>query len=367
MDENVGAALDLLLSGGDALDVVVAAERVKAWVDARQLQALHMLGGEQPSFLDDTGRMIDPATGEAAAALRWSTGAARERIDLAGILVEDLPGVFEALERGLIDAGRAREIMVGTCELAADVRVWLAGQAVEYAMTHTRGQVRAWLARRIARIDPEAADRKHRARVKKRCVRLWADPDGMATISAYLSAEEAQAVWASLRGAAAGIDAPWDVANADAFVGLMTGTVVGTLIPVTVLQTSAGEELAGYGPISPGHAAKLRCVHSTLIDLTVVPEPSGGYRPAPRLARWVRATHRHCRFPGCRRPGSQCDLDHVVPFPAGGTCADNLAPLCRYHHRLKTHANWRVQALGGGHLRWTSPRGRTYDTFLHDP
>ncbi|MBK9433693.1 MAG: hypothetical protein IPN52_00665 [Micrococcales bacterium] len=78
--------------------------------------------------------------------------------------------------------------MVGTCELAVDVRVWLAGQAVEYATTHTRGQVRAWLARRIARIDPEAADRKHRARVKKRCVRLWADPDGMATISAYLSA-----------------------------------------------------------------------------------------------------------------------------------------------------------------------------------
>ncbi|MBK9433694.1 MAG: hypothetical protein IPN52_00670 [Micrococcales bacterium] len=105
MDENVGAALDLLLSGGDALDVVVAAERVKAWVDARQLQALHVLGGEQPSFLDDTGRLIDPGTGEAAAALRWSTGAARERIDLAGILLEDLPGVFEALERGLIGCG----------------------------------------------------------------------------------------------------------------------------------------------------------------------------------------------------------------------------------------------------------------------
>ncbi|HRY11851.1 MAG TPA: hypothetical protein P5544_17955, partial [Candidatus Nanopelagicales bacterium] len=110
MDENVGAALDLLLSGGDALDVVVAAERVKAWVDARQLQALHALDSEQPAFLDDTGRMIDPATGEAAAALRWSTGAARERIDLAGQLVEDLPGVFEALECGLIDVGRAREI-----------------------------------------------------------------------------------------------------------------------------------------------------------------------------------------------------------------------------------------------------------------
>ena len=77
--------------------------------------------------------MIDPATAEAAAVLRWSTGAARERIDLAGTLVEDLPGVFEALERGLIDAGKAREIMVGTCELAPETRVWLAGQAVDYA------------------------------------------------------------------------------------------------------------------------------------------------------------------------------------------------------------------------------------------
>jgi hypothetical protein len=367
MDENVGAALEMLLSGGDVLDLVVAAETVKAWVDAQQLCALHRLDSEQPAFVDDTGRMIDPATAEAASALRWSTGAARDRIDLAGTLIEDLPGVLEALNCGLIDAGRAREIQVGTCELDPEVRRWLAGQAVEYATTHTRGQVRAWLARRIARIDPEAADRKHRQRVKKRRVRMWAESDGMATISAYLSAEEAQAVWQAVRAAAAGIDAALDVANADAFVGLLTGTMVGTLIPVTVLQTSSGDELAGYGPISPGHAAKLRRVDATLIDLTTAPEPSGGYRPAARLARWVRATHRHCRFPGCRRPASQCDLDHVVAYPAGDTCADNLAPLCRYHHRLKTHANWRVQALAGGHLRWTSPRGRTYDTFLHDP
>ena len=52
-------------------------------------------------------------------------------------------------------------------------------------------------------------------------------------------------MWSRCGPAAARIDAPWDVANADAFVGLMTGTVVGTLIPVTVLQTSAGDELAG--------------------------------------------------------------------------------------------------------------------------
>ena len=146
----------------------------------------------------------------------------------------------------------------------------------------------------------------------------------------------------------------------------MTGTAVGTLIPVTVLQTSAGDELAGYGPISPGHAAKLRCVHSTLIDLT------GGagcprWVPAGTGVGLVGACHASALpVPGCRRPASQCDLDHVVAYPAGGTCADNLAPLCRYHHRLKTHANWRVPSTGGGICAGPA-RGRTYDTFLHDP
>ena len=140
MDDDVGAALEVLLSGGDPLDVLVAAESVKAWVDARQLHALHGLEVQQPSFLDDTGRMIDPATAEAAAVLRWSTGAARERIDLAGILVEDLPGVFEALERGLIDVGKAREITVGTCELTALEMLLSGGDPLDLLVAAEIGQ-----------------------------------------------------------------------------------------------------------------------------------------------------------------------------------------------------------------------------------
>ena len=77
-------------------------------------------------------------------------------------------------------------------------------------------------------------------------------------------------------GARRGIDAPWDAANADAFVGLMTGTVVGTLIPVTVLQTSAGEEPGTVPDQSRACREVALCVDATLIDLTVVPEPSVG-------------------------------------------------------------------------------------------
>jgi hypothetical protein len=367
MEEMVLTALDLLrLGNGDPVDVAVAAETVKAWADAQLLHALHDLERAEPAFLDETGRLIAPAPAEAAAALTWSTRAAQDRVDLAAGLIEDLPVVFDALDAGLIDLGKAREIAHCTCELAPDARGTLAERAVGYAAEHTRGQLRAWLARQMAQIDPEAADRKHRKETAKRCVRLLPESDGMATISAYLTAEEAQAVWGALRAAASGIDEKLDAANADAFVALLTGTAVGAPVPVTVLWAGSRDEIAGYGPISPGHAAKLRA-GAAVIDMTVPPGPSAGYRPAPALARWVRATHRHCRFPGCRRPAAHCDLDHVVAYPAGGTSADNLAPLCRYHHRLKTHANWQVRRLAGGGLRWTSPRGRSYTTHLDDP
>ena len=70
------------------------------------------------------------------------------------------------------------------------------------------------------------------------------------------------------------------------------------------------------------------------------------YRPSERIARRVRARDTTCIFPGCTRPAANCDLDHVVPYAQGGeTRAENLAPECRHHHRLKTHTRWQVRAL----------------------
>ncbi len=62
-----------------------------------------------------------------------------------------------------------------------------------------------------------------------------------------------------------------------------------------------------------------------------------GYTPS--LKALVRARSHRCTFPGCRRPATTCDLDHVVPYADGGTTSeDNLHPLCRFHHLLKHHA-----------------------------
>jgi hypothetical protein len=93
---------------------------------------------------------------------------------------------------------------------------------------------------------------------------------------------------------------------------------------------------------------------------------SPGYRPGARLRRYVLVRDQVCAFAGCSVPAWRCDLDHAVPYDAahpeaGPTCACNLRPLCRRHHRLKTHAGWSVtHDPDTGFTSTTSPTGLTY-------
>ena len=64
------------------------------------------------------------------------------------------------------------------------------------------------------------------------------------------------------------------------------------------------------------------------------------------------------RFPGCTRSARKADADHVIPYAEGGTTSsDNIAPLCRRHHRLKTHSAWGYTMLEPGTYLWSSPHG----------
>jgi uncharacterized protein DUF222 len=88
---------------------------------------------------------------------------------------------------------------------------------------------------------------------------------------------------------------------------------------------------------------------------------SAAYRPPPRVAEFVIARDRTCRFRSCRRPAEQCDLDHVIPYHESGlTCACNIGSQCRLHHQLKQHPGWKLTEPTPGVFRWTTPVGRTY-------
>jgi hypothetical protein len=96
--------------------------------------------------------------------------------------------------------------------------------------------------------------------------------------------------------------------------------------------------------------------------------PVDGHDPTQPMSDLVRLRDPVCVFPGCKKPSRKCDLDHIEPYvppddggPPGQTHPDNLAPLCRHHHRVKTHGRWRYRRLPDGGYRWTTPTGRIID------
>lgn len=137
-------------------------------------------------------------------------------------------------------------------------------------------------------------------------------------------------------------------------------TVVLT-VPVLTLLGHGDEPpvLEGHGPIDIETARRLAADAPSFIRVLTDPHTgavlSVGRRryavPADlRTALAVRDVT--CRFPGCARRAARCDVDHSTAWAAGGeTAADNLAHLCRKHHRLKHLGRWRVTHRRGGEAR----------------
>src|SRR5699024_3121773 len=94
----------------------------------------------------------------------------------------------------------------------------------------------------------------------------------------------------------------------------------------------------------------------------------------------LQLAHSACTFPFCTAAAWTCDADHCKPWTpdgsGGATCTCMLAPLCRRHHRLKTHSDnlrgsqktegggehayWTYAPLGGGQYYWKGPRGLAF-------
>lgn len=97
-----------------------------------------------------------------------------------------------------------------------------------------------------------------------------------------------------------------------------------------------------------------------VVDLADTIE-AAGYVPTTRQRRQAELIHEKCSFPYCQARAERCDLDHRTPYAAGGeTSSHNLTPLCRQHHRMKTHHGWRYHRIRADTYRWRSPHGYEY-------
>ncbi len=374
------------LDDQDLCDALHAAE-----MTARRQQAqTAVLVAELNARIEAMGRPISGAAEELATMLAISPRSADHRLDSAvGLCDREL--LWGALFEGRIDLSKANLIRDLLAEVPDPRREELELIAIGFGESHTGHQLRRKLLSLTCEKDPDEVLRKEA--VDRRGV--WVRPagHGMADIHGYLSAEHAEVFIAALEKLAGSPDCadPYeqgeartaDQRKADALVGFLE---LHTTVAVTVDVVISADALIGdndwtpeskrLGPIGSEVARDL-CMSPDARWRRLVTDPVTGqlkamgttkYRIPAHVREAIKARDVTCRFPGCHARAEFFDCDHIVPHPAGATCPDNLAGLCRRHHRTKTFSAWRVHRdphAPTHDLIWTSPLGRTYRTSAH--
>ena len=156
----------------------------------------------------------------------------------------------------------------------------------------------------------------------------------------------------------------------------------GALVRVTIAASTLlgldehPGELDGHGPVDAVRARALAAggtwqrIVTDPVTHHVLDVGRDRYRPPAALAEHVRSRDTTCAAPGCTVSAWTADLDHTVEYhprpgappgtPLGRTDADNLGPLCRRHHRLKTDGGYRLRQHRPGLFEWTTPTGHRY-------
>jgi hypothetical protein len=214
----------------ETLERVGGWERVIAWAQARQAR-------EMTRFIDSAtvrnralgaydSQAHDSAVAEVGLMLSASARTAACRVGEAWSLCTRLPATLAALETGRITLGKARIIDAETLNLSDEHTAAVEQQVLVKARQQTPGQVRAATRRAVLVTDPAAAQHRAQRAHRERGVQMWPEPDGMATLCAYLPAADAVGVFAVLdehaRHAGVAGDRPgMDARRADALVDLV--------------------------------------------------------------------------------------------------------------------------------------------------
>lgn len=381
-------ALDLVVEVADMM-AIFAAQRL-ARVDAMRREALEDAArhGRELTDVIERGVRLELAT-----ALRITEFAAGELIQQSDALVHRYPAVLASLGGAAMTERHAEILVSGLDEVEPEMRDELLPRALELAELQQVGTFRRSLRRLIdyAR-SVTLAERQEEALAKRRSVIEQVD-DGMAWLHLLIPAVEARAIdgrataIAKVIVAQDGETRTLDQARADVMCDLLIegrtdvhpaeahgirANVVVTVPALALLaeddaaRAAAGMEPAvveGLGPIPLERARELCGGADGWMRVLTHPETGavlsvgrGLYRTPPSLRRIVLWRADRCMGPGCGMPASRCEVDHTVAWEHGGsTSLDNLAPICRGHHRLKHHGGWQVRQVLGGSARVDVP------------
>ncbi|MDT7561824.1 MAG: hypothetical protein QOG76_448, partial [Pseudonocardiales bacterium] len=247
---------------GERVERIGSWERVIAWVQAEQIREIAGLARAaeaDPAFGDDPEQVYASVCAEVGLMARVASRTARARVDDAVTLAERLPATLAALSSGRISLPSARAVVEETMVLDESLLAEAERRILARAAGRTTGQLRADARRVVARLDAEAVRRRAEQARRERSVRLIPEPDGMATLAAYLPAHEAVAAYGVLDGYARraggpGDDRPMDARRADALVDLLLDQL-GSGGPVGSGESPGfGEPVGSGGPVGSGES-----------------------------------------------------------------------------------------------------------------
>ena len=385
-----------------------------AWMEPTYLERPLAIAGEGAPLVAEF------AIPELAAALGLSTDSGRNLIGKALEVKYRLPRLWRRVTAGEVPVWRARHIADQTMILSAEAAAHVDNQVAGFAHKIGYAAVERLVAEAIARFMPERAREDAEKAADGRHVTFRHDrptPDsaigGMTHLYAPLDSADARDLENALAHEAAvlkaaGCDKSLDVRRAMAAGELGRHHTRDQLtLDLLAAADADGEDAVPVPSLRPrarqvvlhvhlSHAALTGtdpdCLHLARVEegrrivtadqvrtwcanpdthVTVRPVIDvedlvhvEAYEVPDRLQEQAQLRDHSCVFPWCNAPARTCDCDHVIAHADGGpTCSCNLAPLCRRHHRLKTHATWTYTSVSPGIYLWSSPHGYQ---FLRD-
>src|SRR3954469_24337827 len=347
------------------------------------------------------------AVAEFATALGMTADSGRNLLGQAIELAHRLPRTWARVRAGQLAPWRARRIAEETLCLSAEAAEFVDTQVAPFAHKTGPAQTLRLVEEAIARFMPEfAAERRDRAADQRHFTidHQQVSFAGTSRVEGELDLADALDLDAAITAGAAQLAALGNEESLDVRRSLAAGMLargqqaldletgeIGDLVSRRSLRdqtsTTDGREVVLYVHLSdaalrtndPDAPARLTNAGGRLITAGQVAEWCGAagkvtvkpvidlaerirvdaYEVPDRLAEQVELRDVTCVFPWCTRPAKGCDKDHVTPYDQGGpTSSDNLAALCRRHHRLKTHGGWTYTVLEPGSYIWRSPHGR---------
>ncbi|GAA4826137.1 hypothetical protein GCM10025786_38760 [Nocardioides caeni] len=271
-----------------------------------------------------------------------------------------LPRLQAGVTAGTVRVGHARHVATATRDLSDDEAAWVDAEVHESADGRLGwARFEALVEGKVAAAAPATAAAKERAAALEHGIRpAKVNKHGTATLTVrgdaatIISIEHAARVRAkeleeTLPGTTFG------QRQVAALAGMAGAGKPRVKIYLHLAPGSPIARLEGHGPVTRDYvrhlvrdiAGQVRVQPVIDLNQTIAVD---AYEIPDRLRQAVRLIHPGDVVPYAVNLSRAMDLDHQIPHNEGGpTSTDNLGPVTRSHHRIKTHDNnsqgWQVR------------------------